>query len=100
MADILPKLKFFIFLSVMTLFINLAIFITKMVSTPNSIDVLGLIGCIGGAFIPFTSLIGLISTGFPPEAIAFFALIIGIASGLQIWMLTIIVANYIPFIDI
>ena len=100
MADILPKIKFFVFLSIMTLFINLGIFVSKMINNINSLDILGLIGCIGGAFIPFTSLIGLLSTGFPPEAVAFFALIIGISAGFQLWMLTVIIANYIPLIDI
>lgn len=99
MADVLPKIKMFIFLSFMTFFVNLGIFISKLIGS-ISIDIIGIFGLIGGAFIPFTSLLSLVSTGFPTEVTAFLGIILGASSAIQAYLLITIIANYFPLVDV
>ena len=99
MADVLPKVKMFIFTSLMVFFVNLGIFITKLIGN-NSIDVIGIFALVGGAFIPFTSLLGLISTGFPPEVTALFAILLGAVASIQTYLLFSIVWNYLPLTNV
>jgi hypothetical protein len=94
MADILPKLKLFLYLSILQLIINLGI---SMAS--GSFDIVGWAGMIGGAFIPFVSMISLVFSGFPVEVNAIFLAIIGIISGLQTYMVGTTIWSLIPFVD-
>lgn len=94
MADILPKLKLFLFLSIIQLVINLGISIAS-----GAFDIIGWAGMIGGAFVPFVSMIGLVFSGFPVEVNAIFLAIIGIISGLQAYMVGTTIWSLIPFVD-
>lgn len=99
MADVLPKVKMFIFTSFMVFFVNLGIFISKLIGS-NSIDIIGIFALVGGAFIPFTSLLGLISTGFPPEVTALFAIVLGAVASIQAYLLFSIIWNYVPLTNV
>jgi hypothetical protein len=95
MADILPKMKIFIFLSVFQLLINLAISMTSL-----TFDLIGWFAMIGTAFLPFSSLIPLaIGTNFPLEVKAFIGIFITIISGIQLYMIGSTIWSLVPFVD-
>lgn len=89
MSDVLPKIKLYLFISVIQLIMNLAVFVvTWASSTTGNINMLVLGSSeVGGAFIPFISLIPLAVIGFPVEL----SLIIGIVTGIFSALQTIII---------
>lgn len=94
MADILPKMKIFMFLSVIQLVINLGISLSSA-----SYDVIGWIAMLGSAFVPFISMVGLAFSGFPVEVNALLLAVIGIISGIQTYMIGTTIWSMIPFVD-
>lgn len=97
MADILPKIKLYLFMTAMLVLINMGVFVSKQTT-----DVLTMIASIGTSFIPFAGLVTLLvfPSGLPVEFLAFAGLIIGVFSGITAYMLGNIIANYIPFVDV
>lgn len=81
MSDILPKLKTFIFITIIMILINMSIWICK-----QSTDISLFIASIGTSFIPFVSLITLFvyPSGLPIEFIAFAGVIVIIFSSIQV----------------
>lgn len=88
MSDILPKLKTFIFITIIMVLINMSIWICK-----QSTDIGLFIASIGTSFIPFVSLITLFlyPVGLPIEFIAFATVIVVIFSSVQ----TVLIAMFI-----
>lgn len=88
MSDILPKLKTFIFITIMMVLINMSLWICK-----QSTDIGLFIASIGTSFIPFVSLIVLFvyPVGLPIEFIAFASVIVVIFSSVQ----TVLIAMFI-----
>lgn len=88
MSDILPKLKTFIFITIMMVLINMSLWICK-----QSTDIGLFIASIGTSFIPFVSLIVLFvyPVGLPIEFIAFASIIVVIFSSVQ----TVLIAMFI-----
>jgi len=95
LADILPKMKLFFFLSVFQLFINIGISLVSL-----NFDLLGIFAMVSLAFVPFSSLVPLvIGSGFPPEVIAFIGVFTGIIGGIQLYMIGSTIWSLIPFVD-
>lgn len=94
MSDLLPKMKLFMFLSVIQLIINFGIAISS-----GKFDIVGWAGMIGAAFIPFVSMVSLIYSGFPIEINAIFLAIVGIIAGLQTYMVGSTIWSLIPFVN-
>lgn len=101
MADINPKLKMYIFLCTIAVFLNLGFNIMKM-AYANSLDIIGLLAGFITAFIPFASTITLtFSLSLVPiEVIALVGIITGIISAIQAWLLIEIIVSHIPFVDV
>jgi len=100
MASALPKLKYYLLISVFLVIISMGLFCyTSAVN--NNIDLLTFIGGLAGAFIPFGSTFTVIVSGIgEPVLLAFLTLLTGILSGIQIYLLVVIVANFIPLVDV
>ena len=81
MSDILPKLKMFIFITIIQVLINMSIWLCR-----QSTDIGLFIASIGTSFIPFVSLIPLFlfPVGLPVEFIAFATVIVVIFSSVQV----------------
>jgi len=81
MSDILPKLKMFIFITIIQVLINMSIWVCKQTT-----DINVFIASIGTSFIPFVSLITLFvfPSGLPVEFIAFATVVIVIFSSVQV----------------
>lgn len=96
MADILPKIKLYLFLTTMMVILNIGIWCCK-----QSTDLLGAIATIGTSFIPFAGLITLFAfpSNLPPEFLAIAVVIIGIFSGILTSILATSIWSLIPFID-
>lgn len=96
MADVLPKMKMYIFLTLILVLINVAVFISK-----QSINIGDLIVSIGTSFIPFAGIIALLvfPSGLPVEFIALASVIIGIFSGIVTYLLVEIVYSHFPTVD-
>jgi hypothetical protein len=97
MSDILPKVKMYLFLTLILVLINIAVFIAK-----QSTSIFDMIATIGTSFIPFAGLISLLvfPSGLPVEFIAFAGTIIGIFSGIVTYLLVEIILNHMPLIDV
>ena len=96
MADILPKIKLYLFLTAMLVLINLGIFASK-----QSMDFVGALTSIGTSFIPFASLVPLwaFPGNLPVEVLAFATVVIGIFSGILTTMLATSIWSSLPFIN-
>lgn len=97
-AEVLNKVKPFIFLSFFQLFINIAIFLSAAI-TNNDFNILALIGLTGGAFVPFISLAGVVMSGFPVEVSAFVGIFTGIISAIQTYLIVEVVLSHLPLVD-
>lgn len=95
MADALPKVKMWIFLSTFKLIINISVILSS-----GKTDLLGLFSSIGGAFVPFVELIGVATSGLPVEVIGFIAVFTGIISAIQLYLIIVIIANFVPTINV
>jgi hypothetical protein len=97
MSDILPKVKMYLFLTLILVLINISLFIAK-----QSTSITDLVATIGTSFIPFAGLISLLvfPSGLPVEFIAFAVVIISIFSGIITYLLIEIILNHLPLIDV
>lgn len=88
MSDILPKLKMFIFITIIQVLINMSIWVCK-----QSTDIGLFIASIGTSFIPFVSLITffLFPVDLPIEFIAFSSIVVIIFSSVQIVLMAMFV---------
>lgn len=96
MADVLPKMKMYIFLTLILVLINISVFISK-----QSINIGDLIISIGTSFIPFAGIVTLLvfPSGLPVEFLALASVIIGIFSGIVTYLLVEIVYSHFPTVD-
>lgn len=96
MADILPKIKLYLFLTVMLVVVNMGIFACK-----QSTDFLSFVTSIGTSFIPFAGLIALFAfpSNMSVEFIALAGVIIGIFSGILTVILATSIWSSLPFIN-
>lgn len=97
MSDILPKVKMYLFLTLILVLINISLFIAK-----QSTSIIDLVATIGTSFIPFAGLITLLifPSGLPVEFISFSGCIIAIFSGIITYLLVEIILNHLPLIDV
>lgn len=97
MSDILPKVKMYLFLTLILVLINIAVFIAKQSSNIGEIAI-----SIGTSFIPFAGLISLLvfPSGLPVEFIAIAGTIISIFSGVVTYLLIEIIINHMPLVDV
>ncbi len=96
MADILPKLKYYLFLTGILVIINMGIFACK-----QTIDIMSLLASVGTSFIPFAGLITLFvfPGGLPVEFLAFAGVVIGVVSGILTYMLSQLIIADLPFFN-
>ena len=86
MSDIMPKVKLYIFISIMCLIVNIGIilsFIAGNVSGYSIMDIAMSGSAIITAFIPFVSIISFALLGIPLEIFLFATIMIGIFSTVQ-----------------
>lgn len=97
MSDITPKVKIYLFLTLILVLINISLFIAK-----QSTDVGEMTVSIGTSFIPFAGLIALLVMpgNLSVEFVAFAGVIIGIFSGIITYLLIEIIINHLPLVDI
>jgi hypothetical protein len=97
MSDILPKVKMYLFFTLVLVLINIALFISK-----QSTNIIDLVATIGTSFIPFAGLVTLLvfPSGLPVEFIALAGCLIAIFSGIVAYLLLEIIINHLPLIDI
>jgi hypothetical protein len=77
------------------MFINISITIVSI-----NFSILGLIGGIGGAFVPLVSFASVVLTGFPIEISAFIGIFTGLISGIQIYIIVEVIASHIPTVNV
>ena len=96
MADILPKIKLYLFLTIILVFINMGIFACK-----QTMDFASFLTSIGTSFIPFAGLIALyvFPANMPLEFILFATTVIGIYSGILTVILATSIWSSLPFIN-
>jgi len=97
MSDVLPKIKLYLFISIIQLIVNFAVLIVTMASD-SSINVNMLVlgsSEVGGAFVPFISLIPLAVIGFPVELTAIIGIVTGIFSVLQALIIFLLVLQMV-----
>jgi hypothetical protein len=101
MSDILPKLKLYMFLCFLNVLVSLGFSLAKM-GYEQKTDITGLLTSLGTAFIPFASLIQMIFTGMsvPPEALLFIGIFTGVISGVQTYIILMMVINVLPLFDV
>lgn len=95
MADLLPKVKLYVFLSIFQIFINIGIFFASL-----KFDLIGLFGMVGSSFIPLVGFVSLALSGFPVEAVTFIGIFTGLISGFQIYIIAEIIISHIPFLNV
>jgi hypothetical protein len=112
MSEVSTKIKFLIFILIISFLINLAIGVTSLVGTDTynlsggdiinqeqhkeqNLSVLGLIS-IPTFMLPYMSIISLTSLNLPTEIFAFVAVIIGIIETIKTFLYIAIVWNFIP----
>jgi hypothetical protein len=101
-ADVVSKFKWYITISIINLFIMLSYNITRSIYN-NSLDILSLLGGFGTSFIPGVSSVQVVLTGInsvPTEVIALITLFTSILSGFQIVLISAIIANYVPTVNV
>jgi hypothetical protein len=86
MSDVLPKMKLYIFISFLNLFIGLGVFCLK-----NSLDIGQFLLSTSTAFVPFISLVNLAFVNAPVEIMLMIGLVTGIMSGIQVFILTMVI---------
>jgi len=97
----MPKVKYYLFLSVFAIVISIGFTVTKFAYT-NTGDIVTLLTGIGLSFIPFASTILFVFTSLnlPSEVLLFIGILTGIISGLQTYLIAEIILNHIPTINI
>jgi len=90
MSDVTPKMKLYVLLSLISLGINVGVFLTACIIN-TTFDLGTLVLSSGGSFIPFVSLFGLASLGLPVEIAGLIGLFTGIISGIQTFILAMII---------
>ena len=100
-SDIMPKVKYYLFLSVFTIVISIGFTLTKFVYS-NYGDVGSILLGIGTSFIPFISTVTLVFTSLslPVEVLAFIGILTGIISSIQIYLIIEIALNHLPTVNI
>lgn len=97
MSDITPKLKLYIFLSLIKLIINLGGIFYTVIST-NVLNVgqvvIGVVG-LGTSFIPFVDLISFALMGLPTEILALIGIFTGLLSAIQTVILAMMILQVI-----
>jgi hypothetical protein len=90
MSDVLPKMKMYILVSIVSLVINLGVILSSLKFDFGSIA-LGL----AGSFIPVISLISVAISGLPTEIMVFVAIVTGLLTGIQVFILAMIVLSLV-----
>ena len=94
MADVLPKLKMFLFFSVIQIFINLGVNLID----PN-FSIISLISGSGISFIPFASIVGIALTGVPTEVKIFVGLFTGLITAIQTYLIVEVILSHLPLVN-
>lgn len=106
MSDILPKLKTYFFICVISFFINLSVVFTKMAFKTSDLGGLTVdfLGASLGSAVPFVNLTILLNSGFPNELTIVISSIFVIISGIEVFLIAMfalqIVSNLIWHPDV
>lgn len=95
MADVIPKLKLYILVSVISFIINLGAFSYKlMISNTLSVAdlIIGVID-VGGSFVPFVSFVSFALMGLPIEVFLLLTTITTILSIIQSFIIAMIIIS-------
>jgi len=93
MSDVMPKVKYYIIVSIVLFFINLGIFISSC-AVNNTFDLLAFGIIAGTTFIPIVSGIATIVSviaSLPAEILIFLGIFTGILTGLQTFIIAMII---------
>jgi hypothetical protein len=120
MASIIPKLKLFIFLSMISLLINISAccvayissepVLTDFTQTSNeNLDIIpensnitatNFLVATGTSFIPFVDIISLAFLNLDFITSIFIGLILGLLGAIKLVLIASIIASYIPFVNV
>jgi len=89
MADVIPKLKMYVFISIIQLLINLVALIFS-----SGISAISSITTTITAFIPFIGLLNLAFLGIPTEAFVIIGLITGLFSVIQTFIILVVIGGF------
>lgn len=99
MADVTPKIKTYLFISLICLLINLGVYITSLVSSPNN-ALNGFILSTMTSFLPFFDIVSMAFLNLPSDIFIMMGIILGIFGFLKAYFLVVIIANFIPLVDV
>lgn len=99
MADIMPKMRSFLFLSFISLLFNLIAFVMSF-AINGSATLGSFIGQAVTSFLPFVDIVSLAFLGFPWEIMALFGILTGIISAVKLWLLIEVVASHVPTVNV
>lgn len=101
MSDVLPKFKMYMFISFISIFLNIGYVLYTFILT-DSFNILSLLAGFGSSFIPFISTISLVFAfgSIPVEVIAFVGVFTTIISIIQAYLIVIMVLNLLPLEDV
>jgi hypothetical protein len=99
MSDVMPKVKLWLFLSIVSLLINIGAFCVSAISN-TGVSFGSFIGSALTSFIPFVDLINLAFLNLPTEIMIIVGIATGIISILKAYLLIVIIFNFFPTIDV
>jgi len=97
MSDITPKIKLYIFISIIHLIINIGVILYKMIiSNGFSLsDIVFSASALGTSFIPFVDIISFLFLGLPGEVLGLIVLFTGLLSAVQSVLIAMMILQVI-----
>jgi len=99
MAQIMPKMKTYLFICFISIMINMIAFVMSFAINGNA-SLASFIGSGVGAFFPIVDIVSVAFMGFPVELLAMFVLFTGVMSAIKIWILAEIIASHVPTVNV
>jgi hypothetical protein len=92
MADVMPKMKYYLFVSIIILVYNTGVFICSCAQN-NTFDLGYFVLSEAGSFIPGISIISTAISGITPDINALLLLFTGILTGIQVFILAMVILS-------
>lgn len=101
MSDVLPKFKLYMFISFISIFLNIGYVLYTFILT-DSFNIISLLAGFGSSFVPFISTISLVFSfgSIPIEVIAFVGIFTTIISIIQTYLIAVMILNILPLWDV
>lgn len=99
MASIIPKMKNFLFISFISMLINIVAFVMSFAINGNA-NIENFIAQAGTSFLPFADIVSLVFLGFPAEVLALFGILAVVFGALKIWLLAEVIASHVPTVNV